>query len=133
MKAIFLIFLIVSSGSLKAQPISINTDKGVYKSNDSVEIKIVNNLVDFVYVIALELNVNNKWGELESDINMMGNKVEILKPLKKNQIFVIKIILSDYLTRTLTRDKNKFRLRLSYGQGNKETSEIYSNTFKLYQ
>ena len=131
-KNFFLILVLVGLNKCTAQTVSIMTDKKSYSRNDSIEIKVINNdSVDVVYVIALELNANNKWGELESDINMMGMKAEVTRPLKKNQILISKIILPDYIIRIATKKGNKIRFRLKYGQSYNNTNQIYSNTFNV--
>jgi hypothetical protein len=128
----FLILILINLNCCKSQIISITTDKEIYTRKDSIEIKVNNtDSIDLFYVIALELNLNNKWGELESDINTMGMKGENMKPLKKNQVLIRKIILPDYIIRIVSKDGNKIRLRLKYGRSYDKTNQIYSNTFRV--
>ena len=124
--------IVFNTSKSEAQKVFINADKNIYKSNDTIKLKIINkSLTDLVYVVGLEVNFNNKWVEIESDVSMMGMKIENWKPIKKGQIIINKIRLPDYIIKIIMKDKNKIRFRMKYGLMFNKTRQVYSNIIKI--
>jgi hypothetical protein len=65
LKALFsTIILLLFSGFLYSQNISISTAKLNYRLNDTIPLKLSNkSSMDLYYAAGIELNFENKWGE----------------------------------------------------------------------
>ena len=108
------------------------TDKLKYEPTDSIKIKLINKGSEsLVYVVGLEINIDNRWSELEGDILYRVPKGERWVKMEKNESITKSIVLPEYIIKNVKKNNAKLRFRLKYGESADHYSLYYSEPITI--
>jgi hypothetical protein len=134
MKAIRLLaacLFLISIGA-RAQSVTFSTDKTSYRVHDTIFLKIVNKEPkDYIYEVALEMKITDKWVEIESDIVHQVIKVEHYNGIRALESVLQKVVLPKYVSEDVLKNKASIRFRLKYGLTVDKIQKTYSDAITL--